>query len=59
MARGAAFFDLDRTLLRRSSALEPVLRPLLAPEIVSAAEALRAEGYRLYIVSTALQEIAS
>jgi HAD superfamily hydrolase (TIGR01490 family) len=38
-------------------ALEPVLRPLLVPEVVAAAEGLRGEGYRLYIVSTALQEI--
>jgi HAD superfamily hydrolase (TIGR01490 family) len=38
-------------------ALEPVLRPLLAREVVSAAETLRTEGYSLYIVSTALQEI--
>jgi HAD superfamily hydrolase (TIGR01490 family) len=38
-------------------ALEPVLRPLLVPEVVSAAERLREEGFRLYIVSTALQEI--
>jgi HAD superfamily hydrolase (TIGR01490 family) len=38
-------------------ALEPVLRPLLAPEVVAVAEELRADGYRLYIVSTALQEI--
>ena len=38
-------------------ALEPVLRPLLAPEVVAVAEELRVKGYRLYIVSTALQEI--
>jgi HAD superfamily hydrolase (TIGR01490 family) len=38
-------------------ALEPVLRPLLVPEVVAEAERLRAEGHRLYIVSTALQEI--
>jgi HAD superfamily hydrolase (TIGR01490 family) len=38
-------------------ALEPVLRPLLVPEVVAAAEELRAGGHRLYIVSTALQEI--
>jgi HAD superfamily hydrolase (TIGR01490 family) len=38
-------------------ALEPVLRPLLVPEVVAAAEELRAGGHRLYIVSTALQDI--
>ncbi len=38
-------------------ALEPVLRPLLAPEVVEAAHGYRKRGYRTYIVSTALQEI--
>src|SRR5207253_2267760 len=38
-------------------ALEPVLRPLLVPEVVAAADELRRRGFRLYIVSTALQEI--
>jgi HAD superfamily hydrolase (TIGR01490 family) len=38
-------------------ALEPVLRPLLVPEVVAEAEELRRGGHRLYIVSTALQEI--
>jgi HAD superfamily hydrolase (TIGR01490 family) len=39
-------------------ALEPVLRrPLLVPEVVAVAEELRAKGYRLYVVSTALREI--
>ena len=38
-------------------ALEPVLRPLLVPEVVAAADELRSRGFRLYIVSTALQEI--
>jgi HAD superfamily hydrolase (TIGR01490 family) len=38
-------------------ALEPILRPLLVPEVVATAEQLRNEGFRLYIVSTALQEI--
>ena len=38
-------------------ALEPVLRPLLVPEVVAVAEELRAGGHRLYIVSTALQDI--
>ena len=39
------------------AALEPVLRPLLAPEVVDAAHGFRERGYRTYIVSTALQEI--
>jgi HAD superfamily hydrolase (TIGR01490 family) len=38
-------------------ALEPVLRPLLVPEVLAEAEQLRADGHRLFIVSTALQEI--
>ena len=40
-----------------AEAMEPVLKPLLAPEVVDAAHGYRAEGRRVYIVSTALQEI--
>jgi len=40
-----------------ADAMEPVLRPLLAPEVVDAAHGYRARGHRVYIVSTALQEI--
>jgi HAD superfamily hydrolase (TIGR01490 family) len=40
-----------------AAAMEPVLKPLLAPEVVDAAHGFRARGHRVYIVSTALQEI--
>jgi HAD superfamily hydrolase (TIGR01490 family) len=40
-----------------AEAMEPVLKPLLAPEVVGAAHGYRAQGRRVYIVSTALQEI--
>jgi len=40
-----------------AEAMEPVLKPLLAPEVVDAAHGYRAQGHRVYIVSTALQEI--
>ena len=40
-----------------ADAMEPVLKPLLAPEVVDAAHGYRAQGHRVYIVSTALQEI--
>ena len=40
-----------------ADAMEPVLKPLLAPEVVGAAHGYRAQGHRVYIVSTALQEI--
>lgn len=38
-------------------AMEPVLKPLLAPSVVQVARDLGGRGYRTYIVSTALQEI--
>jgi len=40
-----------------ADAMEPVLKPLLAPEAVDAGHGHRAQGHRVYIVSTALQEI--
>lgn len=40
-----------------AEAMGPVLKPLLAPEVVDAAHGYRAEGQRVYIVSAALQEI--
>jgi HAD superfamily hydrolase (TIGR01490 family) len=40
-----------------AGAMEPVLKPLLAPEVVDAAHGYRAQGHRVYIVSAALQEI--
>ena len=40
-----------------ADAMEPVLKPLLAPEVVDAAHGYREQGHRVYIVSTALQEI--
>ncbi len=40
-----------------ADAMEPVLKPLLAPEVVDAAHGFRDQGHRVYIVSTALQEI--
>ena len=40
-----------------ADAMEPVLKPLLAPEVVDAAHGYRDRADRVYIVSTALQEI--
>jgi HAD superfamily hydrolase (TIGR01490 family) len=40
-----------------AEAMEPVLKPLLAPEVVDVAHGYRAQGHRVYIVSAALQEI--